>query len=66
MQSLDTMHDYLRHHSEEIGARILASYPALYRPDQAPSPLLSRMMRTPYPAQALAIMGISKRYANSG
>jgi hypothetical protein len=41
MQSLDTIHDYLRTHSEEIGKRILASYPALHGTDEAPSPLLS-------------------------
>src|SRR5271166_5702434 len=62
MQSLDTIHDYLRTHSEEIGKRILSSYPALHGADEAPSPLLSRMLRVPYPAQSLAIMGVSKRW----
>ena len=36
MQRLDTIHDYLSSHSEEIGARILASYPALHGADEAP------------------------------
>jgi hypothetical protein len=62
MQSLDTIHDYLRSHSEEIGARILSSYPALHGADETPSPLLSRMVRVPYPAQSLAIMGVGKRW----
>ena len=62
MQSLDTIHDYLRSHSDEIGRRILGSYPALHGADEAPSPLLSRMVRVPYPAQTLAIMGVSKRW----
>src|SRR5450755_4320785 len=62
MQSLDTIHDYLSTHSEEIGKRILSSYPALHGADEAPSPLLSRMVRVPYPAQTLAIMGVSKRW----
>src|SRR5665811_740159 len=53
---------YLRKHSEEIGKRILSSYPALHGVDEAPSPLLSRMVRVPYPAQSLAIMGVSKRW----
>ena len=53
---------YLRSHSEEIGKRILASYPALHGADEAPSPLLSGMVRVPYPAQSLAIMGVSKRW----
>ena len=62
MQNLDTIHDYLRTHSEEIGERILSSYPALFGASEAPSPLLSHMLRTPYPAQTLAIMGVSKRW----
>src|SRR5580704_4241716 len=62
MQSLDTIHDYLRSHSDEIGERILSSYPALHGADERPSPLLSRMVRAPYPAQTLAIMGVSKRW----
>jgi len=62
MQSLDTIHDYLRSHSDEIGERILSSYPALHGADEAPSPLLLRMVRAPYPAQTLAIMGVSKRW----
>ena len=62
MQQLASIHDYLATHSEEIGLRILRSYPALFGTDEAPSPLLSHMLRTPYPAQTLAIMGISKRW----
>ena len=62
MQNLDTIHDYLRTHSDEIGNRILASYPALFRSDEAPSSLLSHMLRTPYPAQTIAIMGVSRRW----
>ena len=61
MQTLDTGHDYLRSHSDEIGKRILSSYPALHDADEAASPLLSRMVRVPYPAQPKAIMGVSKR-----
>jgi hypothetical protein len=53
---------YLRTHSEEIGERILSSYPALFGAGEALSPLLSHMRRTPYPAQTLAIMGVSKRW----
>jgi hypothetical protein len=62
MQNLDTIHDYLRTHSDEIGERILSSYPALHGADETPSPLLSRMLRAPYPAQTMAIMGVSKRW----
>lgn len=53
---------YLRTHADEIGERILSSYPALHGVEEAPSPLLSRMVRVPYPAQTLAIMGVSGRW----
>ena len=62
MPSLDTIHNYLAAHSDEIGQRILSSYPALFGTHEKPSPLLSGMLRTPYPAQTLAIMGVSKRW----
>jgi hypothetical protein len=62
MANLDTIHDYLRCHSNEIGERILSSYPALYSADETPSPLLDQMLRAPYPAQTMAIMGVSRRW----
>jgi len=62
MPNLDTIHDYLAAHSEEIGLRILSSYPALFGANEAPSSLLSQMLRKPDPAQTLAIMGVSKRW----
>ena len=57
MQNLETLRDYLRAHCDEIGDRILSSFPALFGSEDGPSPLLSRMLRTPYPAQTLPIMG---------
>ena len=65
MHNLETIHDYLRSHSAEIGARILSSYPSLHCPSDGLSPLLSQMLRTPYPAQGLAIMGVSKRWQSA-
>ena len=65
MQNIETIHDYLRSHSEEIGARILSSYPSLHSPGDGLSLLVTEMLRTPYPAQALAIMGVSKRWQSA-
>ena len=62
MQKFETLHDYLRAHSDEIGERILSSYPALFGAEESPSPLLSQMLRSPYPAQTMAIMGVSRRW----
>jgi hypothetical protein len=54
--------EYLSLHSTEMGARILSSFPPLQSADDALSPLLGRMLRRPYPAQALGICGVSKRW----
>ncbi len=62
MSPLSNLNDYWRLHSDELAQRILASYPPLYGLDDAPSPALSQMLRTPYPAQSLAIMGVAKRW----
>ena len=53
---------YLRLNATELGERILSSYPALHSPQDKPSPLLSQLLRRPYPAQALAIMGVMRRW----
>jgi len=62
MSSLSNLSDYLQLHSDELGERILGSYPPLHGLDDAPSPALSQMLRTPYPAQSLAIMGVANRW----
>ena len=53
-----SIRQYMVCHATELGERILASYPPLYGPEDAPSPALSQMLRTPYPAQTLAILGV--------
>src|SRR5271166_2809072 len=62
MSPLSSLNDYWRLHSDELAERILASYPPLYGLDDAPSLALSQMLRTPYPAQSLTIMGVAKRW----
>ena len=57
-----TIADYLRQHSDELGNRILESYPPLHAIDDPPSPLISKLLRKPYPAQTLAIMGLVRRW----
>ena len=61
---------YLRAHTAELGNRILESYPPLHAIDDPPlhaiddppSPLISKLLRKPYPAQTLAIMGLVRRW----
>jgi superfamily II DNA or RNA helicase len=62
MSSPSNLNSYLRLHSDELADRILASYPPLHGMDDLPSPALSQMLRTPNPAQTLAIMGVAKRW----
>jgi len=51
---------YLRSHANELGSRILEMYPPLQSTtDEVPAEL-SALLRTPLPAQAIAIGGLSK------
>jgi superfamily II DNA or RNA helicase len=53
---------YLRAHAQELGDRILESYPPLHSVDDPPSPIIGKLLRKPYPAQTLAIMGLVRRW----
>jgi len=54
---------YLRVFANEMGERILQSFPPLQGAQEPPSPLLAKLLRRPYPSQAVAIMGVVKRLA---
>jgi len=54
--------DYLRTFTEELGERILGSFPPLHAVDDPPSPMIGKLLRKPYPAQTLAIMGLVRRW----
>ncbi|MGH9446631.1 MAG: hypothetical protein ACRD3O_13000, partial [Terriglobia bacterium] len=56
---------YLTAFASELGHRILESFPPLHGPEDPPSPLLSRLLRKPYPGQALAVGGVVKRLAQA-
>ncbi|MBV9438130.1 MAG: DEAD/DEAH box helicase [Acidobacteria bacterium] len=62
MPPLSDIYDYMRAHAVELGERILHTYPALYQVDDASSPHLNDLLRPPFPAQRLAIMGLVKRW----
>jgi hypothetical protein len=48
--------------ADELGERILRPYPPLQAVEDPPSPLLGQLLRRPFPAQTLAIMGLVKRW----
>jgi len=68
MPELCTIYDYMRSHAAILGDRILQEYPALHQFGDPVSPRLQELLRTAFPAQAIAIMGLVKRweYARTG
>src|SRR6202044_1040925 len=62
MPELSTIYDYMRRHAALLGDRILREYPALHQFDDAVSPRIKGLLRTPFPAQTIAIMGVAKRW----
>ena len=62
LPQLENISDYLRAHAQELGDRILKSYPPLHSIDDTPSPMIGKLLRKPYPAQTLAIMGLVRRW----
>jgi hypothetical protein len=61
----DSISAYLRVYGAQLGDRVLAQFPPLHGPNDPPSPSLRQLKRQPFPAQALAIMGIVKRWAEA-
>ena len=57
-----TIADYLRRCSQELGERILQVYPALQAPGDPVSDRFNSLLRSPFAAQRLAVMGIVKRW----
>jgi superfamily II DNA or RNA helicase len=62
MPELSTIYDYMRANASLLGARILQEYPALHQFDNPVSPRIEGLLRKPFPAQTIAIMGIAKRW----
>jgi hypothetical protein len=53
---------YLRQFAPLLEDRILKQFPPLHEPGTPLPPELRRLLRTPYPAQSLAIAGIARRW----
>ncbi|MGC2673974.1 MAG: helicase-related protein, partial [Candidatus Acidiferrum sp.] len=56
------INEYLRAWASELGDRILQTYPPLQGFDDLASPLIGQLLRKPFPAQTLAMMGVVKRW----
>ena len=62
MSPPESIEAYLRRFSGELGERILASYPALHDVNDPVSPRIKSLLRKPFAAQTLAIMGVVRRW----
>ena len=62
MEPITDIPTYLRAQAQELGDRILQSCPPLHSIDEPPSPIIGKLLRKPYPAQTLAIMGLVRRW----
>jgi hypothetical protein len=62
MEPITDIPTYLRAHAQELGDRILQSFPPLHSIDDPPSPFINKLLRKPYQAQTLAIMGLVRRW----
>ncbi len=62
MPELSTIYDYMRAHANPLGERILQQYPALHQFGDPASPRIECLLRRPFPAQTIAIMGLAKRW----
>jgi superfamily II DNA or RNA helicase len=62
MSELSTIYDYMRAHANLLGTRILDQFPALHQVQDPLSPRIEGLLRKPFPAQAVAIMGLAKRW----
>src|SRR5260370_2733946 len=59
------INEYLRAWAPELGERILQTYPSLQGFDDVASPLTGQLLRKPFPAQTLAMMGVVKRWTEA-
>ena len=62
MPELSTIYDYMRANANLLGARILEQFPALHQVQDLLSPRIEGLLRRPFPAQAVALMGLAKRW----
>src|ERR1035438_9323816 len=60
--NITEIYTYMRANASLLGARILQEYPALYQFTDPVSPRIEGLLRTPFPAQTIAIMGVAKRW----
>jgi len=56
---------YLKAYATELGQRIVDLYPPLHRVEDPVSPLLDQLLRKPFNAQKVAVMGCVQKFRES-
>jgi len=56
---------YLKTYATELGQRIVDLYPPLHRVEDPVSPLLDQLLRKPFNAQKVAVMGCVQKLRES-
>lgn len=56
---------YLRTYAPELGQRIVDLYPPLHGIDDPVSPLLDHLLREPFKAQKVGVMGVVRKFHQS-
>ena len=62
MSQPETVFEYLRDYSGELGQRILEQYPALHPVGAPVSPLIRTLLRKPFAAQSTVLMGLVRAW----
>jgi hypothetical protein len=62
MPTPTSIQEYLRAFCDELGERIVANFPPLHGVADPVSPRLDSLLRRPFPAQEIAIMGVARRW----
>lgn len=62
MSQPETVFEYLRDYSDELGRRILEQYPALHPVGAPVSPLIRSLLRKPFAAQSTVLMGLVRAW----
>jgi len=65
MPELSTIYDYMRNYAWLLGDRIFEQFPAPHQAHDPLSPRIQSLLRKPFPAQAIAIMGLAKRWSEA-
>jgi superfamily II DNA or RNA helicase len=65
MSAPATIGDYLREYGQALGKLVLDRFPAVHGPEDPMWPDLQHLKRRPFPAQAMAMMGVVKRFEDS-